>query len=33
MRQFDENQRRIAQNYNQTVGNIKSEKESNELIR
>lgn len=33
MRQFDENQKRIANNYNQTVGNKMSEKESNELIR
>lgn len=33
MRIFEENQKRIANNYNQTVANIKSEKESSEIIR
>eukprot|EP00347_Sterkiella_histriomuscorum_P016860 403351572 len=33
MRQFDDIQRRAAQNYNQNVANRQSEKESSELIR
>lgn len=33
MRNFEENQRRFASNYNSTVANRREEKESSELIR